>query len=139
MLLTVVTLLPTELIWTVFRSILERFSQIVFLNPNNDNCANGDLKNQLLFGSSMKQEIVEEFGNENRYKYGGVTYGVGVQMQIRGNLNNGFMRKVGNFRASVGNNREASTSINAFSNHISYSSAQSSSSNFMPSIAENES
>lgn len=51
----------------------------------------------------------------------------------------GFMREVGNFGASVGTNREASTSANGFSNHISYSTAQSSSSNFMPSIAENES
>ncbi|KAK6804107.1 hypothetical protein RDI58_001891 [Solanum bulbocastanum] len=121
-------------------------------------------KNQLQFGSSLKQEIGEEieFGNENgvqnRYENGGVSYGVGVQMQTRANLSNGnggsnlirqssspagffngFMREVGNFGASVGTNREASTSTNGFSNHISYSTNQSSTSNFMPSIAENES
>lgn len=49
------------------------------------------------------------------------------------------MREVGNFGASVGTNKEASTSTNGFSNHISYSTNQSSTSNFMPSIAENES
>ncbi|KAM3323372.1 transcription factor [Capsicum chacoense] len=126
-------------------------SMFTALLNNSDNGATGDLKNQLQFGSCMKQEIAEEFGNENRYENGGVTYGVGVQMQSGGNSNlirqssspagffNGFMREVGNFGASVGTNKEASTSANAFSNHISYSSAQSSSSNFMPSIAEDES
>ncbi|XP_055817829.1 transcription factor bHLH130-like [Solanum dulcamara] len=138
---------------------------------NNDTTNNGTIsgtrdltdqnqKNQLQFASSLKQEI--EFGNENgvqnRYENVGVSYGVGVQMQTRGNLSNGnggsnlirqssspagffngFMREVGNFGASVGTNREASTSTNGFSNRISYSTAQSSSSNFMPSIAENES
>ncbi|KAM3359879.1 transcription factor like isoform X1 [Capsicum galapagoense] len=49
-----------------------------------------------------------------------------------------FMREVRNFGASVGTNREASTSTNAFNNQISYSSSQSSSSNFMLSISENE-
>lgn len=115
-------------------------------------------KNQLQFASSMKQEIGEEieFGNENgvqhRYDNVGVSYGVGVSLSSgNGGSNlirqssspagffNGFMREVGNFGASVGTNREASTSTNGFSNHISYSTAQSSSSNFMPSIAENES
>ncbi|CAN4110407.1 unnamed protein product [Withania somnifera] len=111
-------------------------------------------KNQLKFTPSMKQEMAEEieFGN------GGVSYGVGLQMQSRGVLGNGnggsnlirqssspagffngFLREVAKFGASVGTNREASTSTNGFSNHISYSSAQSSSANFMPSIAENES
>ncbi|XP_059311536.1 transcription factor bHLH130-like [Lycium ferocissimum] len=133
-------------------------------NENNNNISNHNQKNQVQFGSSMKQEIGEEieFGNgngngvHNRYENGGgVSYGVGVQMQNRGSLSNGnggsnlirqssspagffngFMREVGNFGASAGTNWEASTSIN----HISYSStAQSSSSNFMPSIAENES
>ncbi|XP_060217106.1 transcription factor bHLH130-like [Lycium barbarum] len=133
-------------------------------NENNNNISNHNQKNQVQFGSSMKQEIGEEieFGNgngngvHNRYENGGgVSYGVGVQMQNRGSLSNGnggsnlirqssspagffngFMREVGTFGASAGTNREASTSIN----HISYSStAQSSSSNFMPSIAENES
>ncbi|KAK4372187.1 hypothetical protein RND71_007571 [Anisodus tanguticus] len=126
------------------------------LNNNENNNTNN--KNQVQFGSSMKQEIGEEieFGNgngfHNRYESGGggVSYGLGVQMQSRGNggsniirqssspagFFNGFMREVGNFGASGGTNREASTSIN----HISYpSTAQSSSSNFMPSIAENES
>lgn len=128
---------------------------------NNNNDTTRDLKNQLQFGSSMKQEIGEEieFGNENRYENSGVSYGVGVQMETRGNLSNGngggsnlirqssspagffngFMREIGNFGASAGTNREASTSTNGFSNHISFSSAQSSSSNFMPVIAENES
>lgn len=127
---------------------------------NNNDRSDQNQKNQLQFAPSLKQEIAEdiEFGNENRYENSGVSYGVGVQMQTRGNLSNGnggsnlirqssspagffngFMREVGNFGASVGTNREASTSTNGFSNHISYSSAQSSSSNFMPSIAENES
>lgn len=127
---------------------------------NNNDRSDQNQKNQLQFAPSLKQEIAEdiEFGNENTYENSGVSYGVGVQMQTRGNLSNGnggsnlirqssspagffngFMREVGNFGASVGTNREASTSTNGFSNHISYSSAQSSSSNFMPSIAENES
>lgn len=127
---------------------------------NNNDRSDQNQKNQLQFAPSLKQEIAEdiEFSNENRYENSGVSYGVGVQMQTRGNLSNGnggsdlirqssspagffngFMREVGNFGASVGTNREASTSTNGFSNHISYSSAQSSSSNFMPSIAENES
>lgn len=127
---------------------------------NNNDRSDQNQKNQLQFAPSLKQEIAEdiEFGNENRYENSGVSYGVGVQMQTRGNLSNGnggsnlirqssspagffngFMREVGNFGASVGTNREASTSTNGLSNHISYSSAQSSSSNFMPSIAENES
>ncbi|MCD7461981.1 hypothetical protein HAX54_047504 [Datura stramonium] len=130
----------------------------------NDQISNQNQKNQLQFAPSMKQEIAEEieFGNENgvqnRYENDGISYGVGVQMQTRGSLSNGnggsnlirqssspagffngFMREVGNFGASVGTNREPSTSTNGFSNHISYSSAQSSSSNLMPSIAENES
>ncbi|PHU00499.1 hypothetical protein BC332_30286 [Capsicum chinense] len=83
MLPTAVALLFLDGDADVFQSILKRFSQIVFLNPNNDNGATGDLKNQLQFGSSMKLEIAEEFGNENRYENGGVTYGVGVQMQIK--------------------------------------------------------
>lgn len=127
---------------------------------NNNDRSDQNQKNQLQFAPSLKQEIAEdiEFGNENTYENSGVSYGVGVQMQTRGNLSNGnggsnlirqssspagffngFMREVGNFGASVGTNREASTSTNGLSNHISYSSAQSSSSNFMPSIAENES
>ncbi|CAN4080508.1 unnamed protein product [Withania somnifera] len=132
------------------------------LNNNDPTTNNGTIsdlndenqKNQLHFAPCMKQEIGEEieFGN------GGVSYGVGLAMQSGGSISNGnggsnrirqssspagffngFMREVGNFGASVGTNREASSSTNGLSNHISYSSAQSSSSNFMPSIAENES
>ncbi|KAJ8573545.1 hypothetical protein K7X08_010056 [Anisodus acutangulus] len=131
------------------------------LNNNNNENNNINSKNQVEFDSSMKQEIGEEIefgkgkGLDNRYEStgGGVSYGVGVQMQIgNGGSNlirqssspagffNGFMKEVGNYGASGGTNREASTSTIGFSNHISYSStAQSTSSNFMPSIAENES
>nr|GMC90668.1 transcription factor bHLH130-like [Ipomoea batatas] len=50
------------------------------------------------------------------------------------------MREGGNYnKGSDGANRAASLSSNGFNNHINYSSAQSSSSNYMPSIAENES
>ncbi|KAL3380780.1 hypothetical protein AABB24_001103 [Solanum stoloniferum] len=145
------------------------FTALLNNNDTTNNNGTRDLndqsqKNQLQFGSSLKQEIGEEieFGNENgvqnRYENGGVSYGVGVQMQTRANLSNGnggsnlirqssspagffngFMREVGNFGASVGTNKEATTSTNGFSNHISYSTKPSSTSNFMPSIAENES
>lgn len=49
------------------------------------------------------------------------------------------MREAGNYKSSEGANRAATLSSNGFNNHINYSSAQSSSSNYMPSIAENES
>ncbi|XP_009612393.1 transcription factor bHLH130-like [Nicotiana tomentosiformis] len=105
-------------------------------------------KNQLQFGSSssMKQEI----GEEIKFASSAMgSYGVGVQMQSGVRLSNGngggsnnlirqssspagffngfdITREVGNYRASSGAN-------------MSFSSAQSSTSNFMPSIAEHES
>lgn len=104
-------------------------------------------KNQLQFASSsMKQEI----GEEIKFASSAMgSYGIGVQMQSGVRLSNvnaggsnnlirqssspaGFFngfditREVGNYRASSGAN-------------MSFSSAQSSTSNFMPIIAENES
>lgn len=47
------------------------------------------------------------------------------------------MREVGSFRNSNGTSGEASSSTCGLSNHISFASGPSSSSRFMPSIAEN--
>nr|GLL25004.1 transcription factor bHLH130-like [Ipomoea trifida] len=139
------------------------FSSI--LNCGGSGSESRDLKNSVQF---LKPEMAEESHKRSSEAQQMVfeapemgSYGVEMEMQAQmrqqqfrnpsnlirqssspAGFFSGFdvMREGGNYnKGSDGANRAASLSSNGFNNHINYSSAQSSSSNYMPSIAENES